>query len=344
MRDGATVRVLQSFKQPGPTTNPYITQLYESLLDTAGASPSCFTWRTALLGGYDVFHAHWPESLIEQRGAVSTLGRRVLYAVLLLRLWLWGIPIVRTVHNLDLPQGINWFDRRLLQATERVTRVRIILNRFTPVPEGSIWVLIGHGHYRTWFAKYERPAPVPGCLVFFGKIRRYKNVDGLIAAFRDVGEADPAPTLRVVGSPSTPELAASLEALASGDPRITFGFGHVDDRELVREVGRANAVVLPYPEMHNSGSVLAALSMARPVLVPDNDLNRSLAEEVGEEWVVRYAGDLTGSILRQALEESFTPPVSGEPDLSRREWDAAGKRHLAAYRLAFSREDASRVK
>ena len=344
MREGATVRVLQSFKQPGPTTNPYVTQLYESLLDTPGVSPSCFTWRAALLGGYDVFHAHWPESLIEQRGAVSTWGRRVLYAILLLRFWLRGTPVVRTVHNLDLPRGISWFDRRLLLATERLTRVRIVLNEFTPVPAGSAAVLIEHGHYRTWFAKFERPEPVPGSLVFFGKLRRYKNVDGLIAAFRDVDEADPAPTLRVVGSPSTPELAASLEALASGDPRVTFSFGHVDDRDLAREVGRASAVVLPYPEMHNSGSVLAALSMARPVLVPDNDFNRSLAEEVGEEWVVRYAGDLTGSILRQALERSFTPPVSGKPDLSRREWDAAGERHLAAYWLAFSREEASRVK
>lgn len=334
MRVGAEVRVLQSFKQPGPQTNPYIAQLLESLSATDGVQVHCFSWRHAVMGGYDVFHAHWPESLIEQRGVVSTYGRRAIYAFVLLRLWMQGIPVVRTVHNLELPQGVSWFDRRLLLATERLTRVRIVLNEFTPVSSDSISVLIEHGHYRSWFAPYFRPDPVAGRVLFFGKIRRYKNVEGLVAAFRAMPEVVPAPNLHVVGDPSTPQLAESLRSIADGDERIQLRFGHISDTELVKEVGEASIVVLPYPEMHNSGSVLAALSMSRPVLVPDNEFNRALGDEVGVPWVFRYPGVLTSTHLRDVLERISARNLEGDPDLKQREWDTAGQRHLDAYRLA----------
>lgn len=329
------VRVLQSFKPPGPLTNPYITQLLDSLRSADGVEPHVFSWRRALVGGYDVFHAHWPESLIEQRGVLSTLGRRVLYALLLLRLWVQRIPIVRTVHNLELPVGISSFDRRLLAVTEQLTRVRIVLNEFTPVPDGSTAVLVEHGHYQAWFAQHPRVASVPGRVVFFGKIRRYKNVEGLVAAFRALPEATPTPTLRVLGSPSSQELVDSLSSMAAGDPRIQLEFGHVADPDLVSAVSGASVVALPYKEMHNSGSVLAALSLGRPVLVPDTEFNRALAAEVGEHWVLRYNGPLTPDDLQDAINRTGAHGATGEPDLTRREWDTSGRRHLEAYRLAL---------
>nr|WP_255668978.1 glycosyltransferase [Aeromicrobium duanguangcaii] len=321
-----------SFKEPTPRTNPYITQLRDSLAETEGVTPSPWTWKGALTGPVDVFHAHWPESLIEQRGAVSTLGRRVLYALFLLRLQLTGVPVVRTVHNVDLPQGISRVDRSLLRWTERLTRVRIVLNEFTPVPADQPSVLIEHGDYRRWFAKYDVPDPVAGRVVFFGKIRRYKNVEGLIEAFTAI-EDRPDWTLRVVGSPSSDELAGRLRELAQADPRIGLELGFVEDPDLAREAGEATVVVLPYPEMHNSGSVLAALSFDRPVLVPDNAFNRALDAEVGPGWVLRYEGDLTAADVEAAVLKA--QQGGGRPDLDRRDWSQAGPRHVAAYRLAL---------
>lgn len=331
------IRVLQSFKEPGPRTNPYITQLRDSLAAADDVEPVCFTWREALTGRYDVFHAHWPESLIERRGRLSTFGRRVLYGVFLTRLRMRGVPVVRTVHNVDPPQGISRWDARMLAETERLTRVRIVLNPFTPVPPGAATVLIEHGHYRDWFARYPRSTAVPGRFAFFGKIRRYKNVDGLLRAFAGMPDTDASSTLHVAGAPSSRELEDALRALASPDPRITLRFGHIDDAELVREVGEAGIVVLPYPEMHNSGSVLAALSLDRPVLVPDNEFNRALAAEVGDDWVLRFDGDLAPEHLRWAAGRIDALAPATSPDLSRRDWTDAGRRHAEAYREALRR-------
>src|SRR3712207_8608213 len=44
-------------------------------------------------------------------------------------------------------------------------------------------------------------------------------------------------------------------------------------------------------------AALLALSLGRAVLVPDNDVTRDLAAEVGERWVRRFSAPLTPELL-----------------------------------------------
>ncbi|MFC6325235.1 glycosyltransferase [Microbacterium koreense] len=331
-RSARRLRVLQSFKEPGPRTNPYITQLRDALVE-AGVDPVPFSWRIAILGRYDVFHAHWPEALIERRRLLSTWVRWALYGAFLARLALFRIPVVSTVHNLELPAGISPIERALLKATQRLTRIRIVLNEFTPVPAGAESVLIEHGHYRDWFAPFERSDLRPGRMLFFGKVRRYKNVESLIRAFRDLTHTDER-SLHVLGSPSSDDLSHSLVTLAADDPRVSLSLTFASDDALVKAISAAELVVLPYSEMHNSGSVLAALSLDRPVLVPDNAFNRALADEVGHEWVLRYSGTISADDLTAALVAARARDSSSRPDLGRRGWTDAGRRHRDAYAKA----------
>ena len=94
--------------------------------------------------------------------------------------------------------------------------------------------------------------------------------------------------------------------------------------------------MLPYREMHNSGSVLAALSLDRPVLVPANHVNDLLAREVGPGWVLTYDGALAAEDIEAALARLAERPVEGSPDLTGRDWSKAGADHLAAFRDAMS--------
>ncbi|MGY1750493.1 glycosyltransferase [Modestobacter sp. SYSU DS0511] len=329
------VVVLQSFPDPRPTTNPYIVMLGRALATTPGLSLQTFTWRRFLLGRFDVFHAHWPEILVSGRSRPKALVRQALFLIGLLRLRATRRPLVRTVHNLELPTGISHRERALLRLAERWTSLRVRINPTTELPAGQAAHTVLHGHYVDWFAGAPRPAAEPGRLAYVGLIRRYKGVERLLAAFAETRTAAPDLRLHVSGRPSGPELATELRELAGADDRVVLRLAFLSDEELVEEVSRAELVVLPYREMHNSGSVLTALSLGRPVLVPDNEANRALADEVGPGWVHRYSGEVTGADLVTAVHAARDRDPAG-PDLSHRDWRTAGAEHLAAYRRALS--------
>ena len=67
--------------------------------------------------GYDVFHAHWPEILVNGHRPLKTAVRQVLFLVMLIRLRLRGTAIVRTLHNLELPDGISRRESVLLSCS-----------------------------------------------------------------------------------------------------------------------------------------------------------------------------------------------------------------------------------
>lgn len=328
--------VLQSFPTPRSTTNPYLIMLAESLARVPSVLVKNFSWPTALFTRYDVFHVHWPEILVSGHTPLKKLARQLLFCTLLVRLRLLGTPIVRTVHNIELPDGISRGEVALLQIFNRQTCLRIRINATTEIPPGQPSATILHGHYRTWFAKYPRPESVPGQVGYIGLIRRYKGVDGLLKAFKQIQPDSLAATLHIAGKPSSEEIAEEMRALAAGDDRIRLSLHFLTDAELAEEVSKAELMVLPYKEMHNSGGVLAALSLDRPVLVPDNEANRRLAAEVGPGWIHRYQGELMGQDIENAIGSIRSTPPEHEPDLSARDWRQTGQDHVTAYGTARS--------
>jgi glycosyltransferase involved in cell wall biosynthesis len=328
--------VLMSTPALRPNTNPYAAMLVASLHQTHGVQPEFFSWKRALLGRYDVLHLHWPEAQLRGAKAYKTLGRQVLFMVILLRARLLKVPIVRTVHNLELPSGISRREAFVLRAVERSTTLRIRLNGSTPIPDGCPFETILHGHYRDWFARYRKHDTIAGRTTFFGLIRRYKGIPGLLSAFRETGPEASGLTLHISGIPSSDDLVAALNTAAAADPRISILLRALTDEELVREVGEAELVILPYAEMHNSGATLTALSLDRPVLVPDNPVNRALDQEVGTGWVHMYVPPLTGGDITSALQALHAPGRAVRPDLSARDWATSAAEHKAAYRRAVA--------
>ncbi|HEX8486940.1 MAG TPA: glycosyl transferase [Propionibacteriaceae bacterium] len=324
--------VQQSFPQPRATTNPYIVMLRDSISALPDVQLRTFGWRAALLGRYDVFHVHWPEILLAGQSRAKTWLRQLLTVALLVRLRLTRTPVVRTLHNVKRPAGLSRTASSILALLDRQTSLVILLNSSTVAPDGVPSETIVHGHYRGWFARYPKPEARPGQLSYFGLIRPYKGVDRLLAAFAELpGDY----TLEVAGNPSA-DLVTPLTELASRDPRVKLIPRYIPDEELVRVACSAELVVLPYREMHNSGGALTALSLDRPVLVPHNEVNARLSREVGPGWVHTYRGELTSAVLARALSDVRSGPRADRPDLSAREWDVAGSRHVAAYRRALT--------
>lgn len=325
-------RVMQSFKPPRSTTNPYIVMLDRALAVEPSIEHVRFSWRDALLTRIDVIHLHWPEVALEGNAAWKRLGKRMLMRLFIAKMRLGRTAIVRTVHNLELPQDIDSATRRLLQRLHDDTDYLIVLNDTTAVSSGKPAVLIPHGHYRDWFAQYEKNTPTPHRLGYFGLIRRYKGVETLLSAYESAVATDSELTLSIGGRPSTADLAESIRDAAARLPGITTTLRFLEDSELVAIATSAQLVVLPYRFMHNSGGALASLSLDRPVLLPRNDVNEALSEEVGPGWVHLYDGELTGARVLEAI--AATTSTSGSPDLSARNWDGVGARYARVYRAA----------
>ncbi|MEU6138423.1 glycosyltransferase [Nocardioides sp. NPDC047086] len=342
LRDGRRdrpVRVLESVRELRATTNPYIVQLVETLGRRDDTEVLLFSWARAVAGRYDVFHVHWPELLVTSaRTPLRRLARRLLTTAFVLRLRLTRTPVVRTWHNLVRPDGLSRWDHRLLDALERRTQHVIRLTDQTAPPLDVPTSTIVHAHYRDWFepvieALPEPVDPVARRVLYFGLIKPYKGVEQLLEAVADSPEADL--DVRLVGSPSDPTLAEQVRAAAAADARVSADLSYADDATLAAEITAAALVVLPYKAMHNSGALLLALSLDTPVLAPANDVNRRLAEEVGEGWLHLFEGTLTIEDLERTLKAVTANPPAGRPDLSAREWPESAALHAAAFRASL---------
>ena len=328
------LRVLQSTPAPGPRTNPYVHQLHTALRQ-AGVEVVPFAWRVALTGRYDLFHVHWAEILVKGHDPVRTAARRVLTALLVLRLSVTRTPVVRTLHNVRPHEPVRGLPGLLLAALGRRESWWIRLNGTTPVPDADRTTTIPHGHYRDWFAGAQSTSPVPGRLVLPGLVRAYKGYDEIVDALQLLGSEV---SLHLVGAVQDKQLEDRLREAASRDPRLIVTLRHVDDAELAIAVQEAQLVVLPYRDLQNSGAALLALSVGRPVLLPRSPAAQALADEVGRDWVsLAGAGDpqSLASAISEALSRTLVGP-GGEPDLSARGWDRGAQLHLAAYTAAFA--------
>lgn len=293
-----------------------------------------FSWKGAILGRYDVFHAHWPELTIRGGTRLRRFTRRRYMDAFLLRAKLTRTPIVRHLHNVEPHEPGSAAERRSLARFDRATDLYIRLNPTTVPPTDRPVVTALHGHYRTAYAQHPLPESVTGRILYFGIIRPYKGVDALARVFSEIPDADIA--LRIVGSPSVGQREI-VEAHCGRDPRITAILRYVSDEELVHEVGQAELVILPYHEMHNSGAILVAMSLGRPVLAPRTPSNSALSEEVGPGWILEYDGDLTPELILEGLETARKGDRSAQPNLAERDWDHVGRIIEGAYRQAIER-------
>lgn len=321
------MKVLESVAPPGATTK-YIDQVVKYAPEDLEFV--YFSWPRAIFSNYDVFHVHWPEFLIRNRSRVKRAINEVGFRMLLHRLAHRGTRVVRTVHNLVPHQAGNAHESLLLERLDRLVTTRVVLSQCTAVSKEVPARLIRHGDYVEQFRHFARKAPTPGRLINFGRIEPYKGVIELMDRF---AEADRTGLhLRIVGRASK-ALEGSIISRVQIDPEhMSARLEFVDDRDLVAEVTASELVVLPYREMHNSGVLLVALSLGRPVLVPRGCVNENIAEEVGPGWIIQYDGEMTTSVIRDALTETRRRR-STSPDLSARSWERVATEYADVFRL-----------
>lgn len=331
----APVRVvLLSIKNVQTPSNPYCRLFAESLPDPFLPTP--FSWRLALFSRYDIFHIHWPELLIRSRKPLIRFGQRILLLVLLLRCFVLGVPIIRTVHNESPHEARGRMEGWILHRVDRSTQHWIVMNSQTRTPPEAPRHLILHGHYRSWYQMPTAPEVAENSILSFGEIRRYKNVPALCETFIQLLDAEPDALLTVMGRPGDSGLAAEVEDYTRRSDRIQLHLRFVSDEELIGAISAAHLVALPYLRFHNSGAALLALSVGRPILVPDCVVARELVAEFGTDYVQTFDGELSGTVLQSALGATRTSDLP-PPPMPQRDWNLLGHQVAGVYNDALTR-------
>ena len=288
---------------------------------------------TAFLTRYTVFHVHWPEQLAAGASRAQTICRLALFHLLLTKLKLNKTPIIWTVHNVRPHENMHPLVSSTLRRFEHQVSRRVVLNRataFDPTFGSHTYSVIPHGHYLPTVDAAGEISPDPASdFLFFGLIRQYKNVSGLMHAFNEID--NPHVSLRIAGSAQPVAHGVNLAEIAARDTRINITLDFLSDNELVGLIRAATLVVLPYNEMNNSGAALLALSVGRPILVPENEATRELHQEFGSRWISLYSGALTRGVLEDALHSAREARIVSSPDLSSRNWDGIAIQHHDLY-------------
>jgi beta-1,4-mannosyltransferase len=294
--------------------NPYNWLLYAAIQDI-GVNVQEFTFTELLRQRYNIWHLHWPEMPLNRRNPFKAIALLALFALQVFFAKLRGTRIIWTVHNLKAHEGYypkleQWFWHSFTGQLDGFislsqTGLEAARDRFPHLHKKPGFV-IPHSHYRGEYpcqisrqdARQELGLnPDEKVLLFFGRIRDYKNVPQLIDTFR----ATPGVSLRLViaGRPEA-SAAALIQTLAQTDPRIQLHLEFIPNDRAQVFFQAADLVVLPYREILNSGSALLALSFNCPVLVPNRGSMGELQGFVGSDWVQTFS-ELTPAGLIDAL-------------------------------------------
>jgi glycosyltransferase involved in cell wall biosynthesis len=262
------------------------------------------------LTGARIVHLHWVFAFSlpgARRFPVLRRAAQAWFSLWLRTAGLLGVRLVWTAHNV-LPHGPVFADdvearRRLVRACDLVIAHApaaldelaargAVPRRTAIIPHGPVGPAPAAGPLRTPGA-----GDGPRAFLFFGKVRPYKGVGDLLAAFASLPAHVPA-TLTVAGRCGDPAERAELAALARrAGSRAALRLDRVPDAEVTGLLAAADTVVLPFRRVTTSGSAMLALCHGRPLIVPDLP---SLAD-LPDQAVLRYDGTVPG--LAAALTE-----------------------------------------
>ena len=345
-RPDRKVRVL-AFPKDGD--NAYLRN-FSGTLEAAGAQVDEFNFWRAYFGSYDVLHIHWPDTHLRTPSWWRAIAKHARLGLLCVLLRMRGTKVVWMMHNLkphekDHPISSWLFPRWFPQACTHIMALTAsgltAARQIYPALRSKPAAIVPHGHYREAYPSAPSRDACRDVLgisrdkftfLFFGNIRRYKNVPLLIETFRRIPDRDVQ--LVIAGLPVLGMQAEDLKAMAGGDERIHLHLTFIPDDKVAVFVSAADLVVLPFDSILNSGSVLLALSFNRPILAPRLGALPDIEAEVGSRWLQLYDGQLQPEQLLQAKARGGAPTEAEQVDLSAFDWDAIGRTAVAFYTSA----------
>jgi glycosyltransferase involved in cell wall biosynthesis len=235
----------------------------------------------------------------------------------------WERSFARILERLDLVVCMSDYGARLIREA---------------YPELDCdFAIIPHPHYAGVY-RPDRPRPqsraelgldaADHLLVSIGLVRRYKNLPGLIERFRAVRR--PNERLLIAGKCYEPALAGALQTARGDDQSVTIIDKTLTDAELADLYQAADVAISNGEGVLNSGAVLTAISLGKPVIAPGSGSVPEIQAQVGATWCILFDPPLGEAALREAMDTALA--TSGSPDLRPFDPLRIGQLHLNAYR------------
>ena len=121
-----------------------------------------------------------------------------------------------------------------------------------------------------------------------------------------------------------------IRAAAHGADNVRLDLRWIPPEEVSDHFAAADLVVLPYRRIMNSGAVVLAMTLGRPVLVPDLGSMREQQDNFGADWIRLYEGELSGRELEAAIAWAHATSRS-KLDLERLSWRALAEKTRNIY-------------
>jgi len=317
--------------------------VYEFSLDSKTVLKYC------IFSKYKILHLHWPISnVLSVSRYLQAYRRLVTFYSFIIILKLLNKKIVWTVHNMEehestypvLQTRLNNFLYKYVDGFISLNKsgVKIIKRKVFNIERQKVFY-IPHPHYKGYYKNLMNKDLVRKKLgigedkfvfLFLGQIRKYKNVTGLIEAFKQLKDKN---SILLIAGALHEELAGELKEHLTNCEDIKLYNSFVKDDDLQIFLNAADLVVTPYNKIFNSGSVFLNLSFNKPTLVPDVESLTELKNMVGPHWIKSFSGPINAEILMQAAEEvkNESKEVS-IPDLNSFDTERIANDTIACYR------------
>jgi beta-1,4-mannosyltransferase len=292
--------------------NPYNCLLISSLNKIGIQSKPCNSivrlYTSIVMGDVVALHFHW---LDRAGGALSAEPSEflwqlsIIFIILLARLL--QIKTVWTVHNLEAhnrstksPTFYNLVSQLVNSLVAHSPSAINLISATYDVSPDKIH-FIPHGLYPQGFEIKQTPLDQitqncqPLRLVYFGNISPYKGLDLLVLALEQISRTlgDLSPHVTIIGRIDTSRFPDLFQQLINCD-NITIVTEFVENTNLNRYISDADLIILPFRDTLTSGSLIYALSSAKPVLISDIS---SLAYYLSPDYSFKFVSGSVDSLV-----------------------------------------------
>lgn len=282
---------------PNLNGNPYLSLMARALIDNKVEGVAFDRYQTGWPSLFKtarknrdciIIHIHWIHPYIEWFfWSKSDFKKRIklfLYVLDILLVKITGKKIIWTIHNKFIHESQDLFwERRLRKILVKLSDKVLVhsahaikeIKKAYGLKSTQNFLVIPHGNYidaypniisRDTARRKLNIDTKKKVFLYFGAVRHYKGIFKLIKEFKHNGKLKEA-VLLLAGKPFYKEIERDIMNMVQDEENIRPYLFFIQDEDIQLFMNAADIAIFPYEDILTSGSVMLAMSFAKPIIV-----------------------------------------------------------------------------